>query len=565
MSGALPTLAEDRAWRIGVYTLAALIHLPLVVAVQQFGAAIATARPVESVITLLDAPPVDRARLVETDIDRAEPVPAAVLLPTAAATPAAAPNQATTPGSDAPSIASLIEADTIAPLVDAAAATAPVPAEAVPSMTAPVVAPETPAVAAAPDAPGAVSAAPTAAVPAASVEAAPSPTVTARATGATPVRAASVSAPVAAAVSGAPPAPAPSVASATVASVAPSSTASVGSQAATVALAAQPARRIAILATGPAPAARAAMVAPTGAGVSRGAAAGPAVSAPGVAAAPARAVSSADGRPQPARNVAAAVAPAIAAPAARSIDSVAPAIAPAISQPVAEPSPAVAALPPGGAGAERAALNSFVRGYEGGGCFAALTVASGDDDIAVSGFSRDETALAGFQTALGERAGAKSNAAGRQVSQAQCSVLAFARAQPAYPDFPVRLTLEADRIASGGTIAGRIAGAGDRPVTMLILDDEGRIQDASFLLSREPTGDWTFGTPLSLTGDPVPTVQLFVALAGDGPIAAMRPPVPVEARRYFAEIDRILKARGQAMDVALAAFTVDRPPGTATP
>lgn len=205
---------------------------------------------------------------------------------------------------------------------------------------------------------------------------------------------------------------------------------------------------------------------------------------------------------------------------------------------------------------DRSAITRFVRGYDGGGCFAALPGGPTASEASLSGFSRDETALGQFNEALGRSTGAR--AAGRQVSQAQCSALAFARSQAAYPDFAVRLAVSPDRIPSGGTIRGIVSGTADQPVTLLILDDEGRIQDASFLLSGSEDGTRSFETPLSLTGDPVPTVQLFVVLAGGDGIAALRPPVPVEARRYFQEIARRADERGISIDVAIAAFTVDR-------
>ncbi|KQT57502.1 MULTISPECIES: hypothetical protein [unclassified Aureimonas] len=554
MIGALSSSAEDRAWRIGAYTLATLIHLPLIVTVQQFGAAIAASRPPESVITLLERPETARVSVVETRGGRADAVTqsagvleAAPITATRLGARVEAPVPAQVPStgaaatvSDNPlSIASVIASGTASPAAladDRAIASTP---DAPPAATAvEATAPTAPAVAtpAAPSAIAAPTAARVAGTPASvtptssSVAAtAPSPTI-------------APSAPVAISPSAALPSRTPSPIVASSGAAAP-----------------QPLPRISIAAVGSRPATQRGMssspvvsnIPPSGG--SGGSGISPLVS-PAARVAPTV--------PQAVGVGGAVVAPAV--PTTPSVARTLPGAAPADTAPQ-QPVPQVAALPADAAEAEpdREALNAFVRGYQGGGCFAALTIATGDDRLSIAGFSRDETELAGFEDALEKRTGPRPEAAARTVSQAQCAVLAFARGQAAYPDFPVRLTLQPDTIASGATIAGRIVGVGERPLTMLILDDEGRIQDASFLLSREPGGDWVFETPLSLTGDPVPTVQLFVALAGAGPISTMRPPVPVEARRYFVEIDRLLKQKGQSLDVALAAFTVG-PPSTAS-
>lgn len=572
MIGTLVPPADERAWRIGAYALATLIHLPLILAVQEFGTAIAAARPpVESVVTLLDTPETARVTAVDTSNESAG---AATLGGGKPATPrssaridqrADAAVIAPTPMTDAAevvapeaqSIEDLIASDTSVSALDvrptvsrpiASTATTPVdsPTPQPPRSIAAAPAAVAPAPAAVPPGPEAATAAralatiPAEVATAGRVEPLDTQTSVAALTARSPV-----SLPLSA--SSVPPTRPSTVAAEIPDLAAPRATA--------VSEAPQPLPRITIPATG-------ARAAAEGGGRVTVAEASPAafggsVRSTAVAASSAPVSSPVGDVSQPVHAVPPSPAPTVA----NTVTSPPPgALGTAVRvAPVRLPAPPLrtAAIPPDAAGPDRAALNAFVRGYQGGGCFAALTIASTGEDVALSGFSRDETALAGFQDALGRREGPRPAAAGRKVSEAQCSVLAFARSQAAYPDFPVRLRLETDRIASGGIIGGRVEGAGDRPVTLLILDDEGRIQDATFLLARQPSGDWTFRTPLSLTGSPVPTVQLFVALAGDGPIAALRPPVPVEARRYFTEIDRILDARRQSLDVALAAFTVD--------
>lgn len=597
MIGAVTTIAGDRAWRIGAYALATLVHVPLIVAVQQFGDAIAAPRPVESVITLLDTPETARLRIVEAGSGRADAVTQTVdtlrAAPSSATRldgPVTATALAPTPsssatadlGGDALSIASVIASQTLSPsaVTDASPAVASVEATATadtvdvapsasPAIAAPAAAPEvtvstaprmsgTPSVASATATPSIART--TSAVTASNAKPVPSTAAT------SPSAAASVA--VASSASSAP--ITPSTATVVAPDVIASNPAASAAVTPSAASPAQPLPRIAIPATSHRTASSTVTAtSPVAASpVSSGGGSGSAVS-PAVAASAARVTTALPSAPMATRTAGAVVAPSItAAPsAARSLPGATP-VRPAPVRPTPiEPAPRIAALPADTAttGPDREALNAFVRGYGGGGCFAALTIASGDSGLGIAGFSRDESELAGFEDALGKRTGPRPAAAARRVSEAQCAALAFARSQAAYPDFPVRLTLRPDTIESGATIAGRIVGAGDRPLTMLILDDEGRIQDASFLLSRESNGDWAFETPLSLTGDPVPTVQLFVALAGTGPISTMRPPVPVEARRYFAEIDRLLKARSQTLDVALAAFTVGKPASAGTP
>lgn len=181
-------------------------------------------------------------------------------------------------------------------------------------------------------------------------------------------------------------------------------------------------------------------------------------------------------------------------------------------QQVAPPSPQDAAL---------IALIERIRGRLDEACLVALprpqppplgplVVTLSDQDVTAARFAQD--VLQGGDLPVDER---------RLVIDArQCAALTFLRSQPDYPAFALRMGVARSEVASGETLVGRIDGIAGAYVSLILVDDNGVVQDLRRFL-RFTGGQAEFSIPVTRDGAPRETSQLLIALASPVPSDAV--------------------------------------------
>jgi hypothetical protein len=98
------------------------------------------------------------------------------------------------------------------------------------------------------------------------------------------------------------------------------------------------------------------------------------------------------------------------------------------------------------------------------------------------------------------------------VDPRQCAALNFVREGARYPTFPLAIAVQSDAVTSGERLVGALQGAQGRYVSMIVIDDNGVVQDLSAFLSF--SGDTvTFDVPMSRFGPARDTQQLLMAMA----------------------------------------------------
>lgn len=104
------------------------------------------------------------------------------------------------------------------------------------------------------------------------------------------------------------------------------------------------------------------------------------------------------------------------------------------------------------------------------------------------------------------------------VDARQCAALNFVREGARYPAYPLALGLESDALVSGGRLKGSLRNAAGRYVTLVLIDDNGVVQDLGGYLTF--SGDTVnFDVPVRRDGPSRDTQQLLLAIATPG-----RPP-----------------------------------------
>jgi hypothetical protein len=98
------------------------------------------------------------------------------------------------------------------------------------------------------------------------------------------------------------------------------------------------------------------------------------------------------------------------------------------------------------------------------------------------------------------------------VDPRQCAALNFVREGARYPTFPLAIAVQTDAVTSGDRLVGALQGAQGRYVSMIVIDDNGVVQDLSAFLSF--SGDTvSFDIPMSRFGPARDTQQLLMAMA----------------------------------------------------
>jgi hypothetical protein len=261
-------------------------------------------------------------------------------------------------------------------------------------------------------------------------------------------------------------------------------------------------------------------------------------------------------RLQPAAPVASGITPAPAA-----TPSSQPAIAPVVRP--AEVALLVPARPGSSLGTETdrpsqryLRVIDFIRNFDGGSCFVALPAIGSSGSVEFQTFGKDKALEAEFTTAYASALGIVAHVSLGNVADSQCLALSFARKVERYPAFSLIIELEAAEVTSGSILSGAILNVKDRPVNLLVIDDEGQVQAVDRFLSAPNGTDRRFSAPLTLTSGPVTTKQLLMAIATDRPVQLLDGKINEPATNFFPRLASEIAESGADIDIALEGISV---------
>ena len=199
-------------------------------------------------------------------------------------------------------------------------------------------------------------------------------------------------------------------------------------------------------------------------------------------------------------------------------------------------------------------LSQILKDFDGGPCFAGAAHLASNQGLHLDLFGQDDGAAQRLANQIPADLGPR--IAYHPISAAQCRALSFYRSAAAYPEIGLRITLASDRIDSGGYLSGRIIDAGTGRLWLFLIDDEGLVQDISGFLAPLPGVGARFRVPLSVTGAPVATRQLLLALDGVNALPELSPADGLDAAVFFDRLTEYVALASRPAGRALAAFTV---------
>ncbi len=144
----------------------------------------------------------------------------------------------------------------------------------------------------------------------------------------------------------------------------------------------------------------------------------------------------------------------------------------------------------------------------------------------------------------------------RQVTAPQCPALTFLARLRAERGNGPRLQIAEANLKSGQALTGSIEGVGNDNVQLLLVSDEGHVQDLSALL--KPAGDArTFNLRMQRVGAPGAQPQLLLAFTSARPLETLRD-AKSSADQLFPLAQVEVTRTGQSVGAAVRYFKLDR-------
>lgn len=145
-------------------------------------------------------------------------------------------------------------------------------------------------------------------------------------------------------------------------------------------------------------------------------------------------------------------------------------------------------------------------------CLLALPAMRGEDELQLGVLAASDRQISALMRDLTEGLSTPVTQAATLIDQRQCPAISFARNDARYPVFGLGFQLEAQDIASGNALRGRISGSTGYYTTLLMIDDNGTVHDLRrFLISS--AGTTNFDVPVARMGAARDTNQILLALA----------------------------------------------------
>jgi serine/threonine-protein kinase len=202
-------------------------------------------------------------------------------------------------------------------------------------------------------------------------------------------------------------------------------------------------------------------------------------------------------------------------------------------------------------------IKRYVDQFDGGECFLITPVAISDRDAALEGLGASMQPFNRLDQAFKRDNGFEADIAVRQVTPAQCPAVSFlARLRDTRTGAP-RIDVDKIKVHSGETLSGLVDRFGSRNIELLLVSDEGTVQNVSRLL--KPGTDaksFVIGMQKRNTASESQP-QLLLAIASARPLAALRPAQPVAAKEFFAAVLAEAAKAGQSLAATAKYFRLE--------
>lgn len=168
-------------------------------------------------------------------------------------------------------------------------------------------------------------------------------------------------------------------------------------------------------------------------------------------------------------------------------------------------------------------------------CTLALPRRAGPDGVGVSFIGSQTNVLDTFATRIFDGLSPPPVQTREIIDPRQCALLDAVRQIADYPAGRIGLSLEDATLQSGETLKGRVIGAGGLFVTLLLIDDNGIVQDMSRFTTLQGN-DPVFDAPIARSGPARATRQVLVVLGSPDRLIDVSAQIGLGAEAVFAAL-----------------------------
>jgi hypothetical protein len=173
----------------------------------------------------------------------------------------------------------------------------------------------------------------------------------------------------------------------------------------------------------------------------------------------------------------------------------------------------------------------------------------------IEGYGAESAPFQALDDAFRRAIGYEADIRIRQVAIAQCPVIRFLRHVRDGRGAAPRLQIGTTSLKNGDVLSGNVDGYGDRHVELLLVSDQGAVQNVTGLL--KPNTDGTrFDMRVQRTGEAAARPELLVAVASSQTLEALRGVNIASANQVFARALDEARRTGQVVGATVQYFKV---------
>ncbi len=218
----------------------------------------------------------------------------------------------------------------------------------------------------------------------------------------------------------------------------------------------------------------------------------------------------------------------------------------------------LAVVPPGGAGANADAgrlsridsITRYVNDYDGGECFFATPISVGEAAARIEGYGASLKPFEALDSDFKNTNGFEAEIGVRQVTARQCPAVTFLGRLRAQHGSAPQLDIGQTSLRSGEVLTGTVNGFGDRNVELVLVSDDGSVNNLTALLKTTRDGK-SFSLRMQLDNPNAAQPQLLMAIVSARPLAALQIDRPLDGAQVFPAV--LAEAARSGLAVAAAA------------
>ncbi len=177
-------------------------------------------------------------------------------------------------------------------------------------------------------------------------------------------------------------------------------------------------------------------------------------------------------------------------------------------------------------------VRRFIQHYDGGDCFFMTPIAVSATAAAVEGFGDSTAPFELLDKAFKKTQGFEAKIGVRLVTPQQCPAITFLNRLRVDGARTPRISLGSVKLRPGEPLVGNIENFANRLVELLLVSDNGLVQNMSYLL-KPGTDALSFAIDIPRSDDAAGTSQLVMAVATPRVLDSLRQPSPTPADQFF--------------------------------